>query len=99
MLSCYSEPFLSLSVVRADSQVRVGGLRSLCWKPLMKKGEICVQDKKTWAWTQKFPYILECEEEKAVLKSYSLNFCTLEVFFLVLLLFLYLGGGECYLFF
>lgn len=51
MLSCHSEPFLSLSVVGADSQVRVGGrwLRSLCWKLLMKKGEICVQAKKTWA--------------------------------------------------
>lgn len=27
-------------------------------------------------WTLKFLYILECEEEKAVPKSYSLNFCT-----------------------
>lgn len=49
-------------------------------------------------WTLKFPYILDCEEEKAVPKSYSFNFCTLKVFFLVLL-FLYLGGGGCYLFF
>lgn len=36
--------------------------------------------------------------EKAVPKSYSLNFCSLKVFFLNLLLFLYLGAGGCCLF-
>lgn len=49
-------------------------------------------------WTLKFLYIVECEEEKAAPKSYSLNFCTLKVFFLVLL-FLCLGAGVCCLLF
>lgn len=49
-------------------------------------------------WTLKFLYIVECEEKKAEPKSYSLNFCTLKVFLLVLL-FLYLGAGGWCLFF
>lgn len=48
-------------------------------------------------WTLKFPYILECEEEKAVPKSYSFNFCTLKVFFLVLLFYIWgVGGVICF---
>lgn len=50
-------------------------------------------------WTLKLLCTIECEEGKAVPKSYSLNFCTREVFFLVLLLFLYLVAGRCCLFF
>lgn len=38
-------------------------------------------------WTRKFLHVIECEEEKAEPKSYSSNFCTLEVFFFSLSLF------------
>lgn len=93
VIGCHSEAFLSLSYVWADSQVRVGGrcLRSLCWKPLMKNHK--------QLWSLKLLYTAECEEGKAVPESYCLNFCTLKVFFLVLLLFLYLVAGVCCLFF
>lgn len=56
-----------------------------------ERRDLCAGEE-NMGWTLKFLYILECEKEKAVPKSYSLNFCTLKVFFLGLLLFLYLGG-------
>lgn len=89
VIGCHSEAFLSLSYVWADSQVRVGGrcLRSVCWKPLMKNHK--------QLWSLKLLYTAECEEGKAVPESYCLNFCTLKVFVLVLLLFLYLVAGVC----
>lgn len=48
-------------------------------------------------WTLKFLYITECGEKKQYQKV-SLNFCSLKGFFLILLLFLYLGTGGCCLF-
>lgn len=57
-----------------------------------EEGRHLCADQENMGWTLKFLYIVECEEEKAVPKSYSLNICTLKVFFSCFVVVLIFGG-------